>query len=147
MATQNCINNTLGVVAKYNGITTAGSGLLSIVAQNSLTGQTAAISSVCAYTPASGGIFRVSGYITITAVSLDVIQFQVSYTDETSTSRNLPFFPPGLTSANLATTGVFPFAPMDIRSASASAITVLTALTTGTGSIAYNVSASIMQIA
>lgn len=115
------------------------------VASNNLTGQTAANASVTTYTPAALGTFRVGGYLTITAVAVDVIQMQVTYTDETSTARTQIFFPQGLTSANLATTGAYNFPPMDIRAA-ASAITVKTVLTTGAGSITYDVGATIFQL-
>lgn len=121
-------------------------GMTAKVASANLTGQTAANASIATFTPSALGTFRVGGYITITAISVDVIQFQVTYTDETAASRTQLFFPQGLTSANLAATGSYSFPPLDIRAASGSAITAKTVLTTGAGSITYDVGTTIYQI-
>lgn len=130
--------------------TIAGYGILdgvSIPADNDLTGQTTAVSSIAAIasTP-SDETYQVSGYVTITAVTLDVIQLQVTYVDETSTTRTQVFFPQGVTSANLATTGAFTFPTMNIRAKMGTTVTVKTVLTTGTGSISYDVGATITQL-
>lgn len=118
-----------------------------IVASGDLTGQTAAVSSVAAYTtPATNGTYRVGAYAVITAVTLDVIQVQVTYTDETNTSRTQLFYPQGLTSASLAVTGAFVFPTMDLRVKASTTITVLVALTTGTGSISFDVGATIEKL-
>lgn len=117
-----------------------------IVANNNLLNQSTAVASIATYTPSANATLRIGGYVTITAVTLDVIQLQVTYTDETTTVRTQLFFPQGLTSANLASTGAFTFPTMDIRVLSGAPITVKTVLTTGTGSIAYDVGASITKI-
>jgi hypothetical protein len=120
-------------------------GLSPLLASANLTGQTAANSSIATFTPSATGTYRIGGYVTITAVSADVVQFQVTYTDETSTVRTQTFTPQGLTSAGLSAVGSYTFPPMDIR-ASASAITVKTILTTSIGSITYDVGATIQQL-
>lgn len=111
-----------------------------------LTGQTAAVASVTTYTPGADGDYRVGGYITITAVSVDVIQFQCDYVDETGASRNQVFFPQGLTAAGLSSTGSYALPPIQFRAKSGNAITVKTVLTTGVGSITYNVGGTIEQL-
>lgn len=100
---------------------------------------------IVAFTPATTGTFRVGGYVTITAVVTDVLQLQVAYTDENANAQTLVFFPQGLTSANLATTGAFAFPTMDIRSG-ATAIDVKVVFTTGIGTVTYDAGASISQI-
>lgn len=125
------------------------SGLSSpLVASNDLTGQTAAVSPVTSYSvPGSGSFntFSVGGYLTVTAVSLDVIQLQVTYTDETSTSRTQSFFVQGATTG-ISATGANGYSPMNIRAKQGTSITVATVLTTGTGSITYDVGANITQL-
>lgn len=110
-----------------------------------LTAQSAA-GNVTTLTPGSDGTYRIGGNVTITAVSVDILTLQVTYTDETSGSRTQTFFPQGLTSANLATTGAFTFPPMDIRAKSGNAITVKTNQAVGGGSETFNVGASIEKL-
>lgn len=114
---------------------------------NDLTGQTVAATVTSYAVPGSGSFnsFRVGGYLTVTAVSLDVIQLQVSYTDETNTSRTQSFFVQG-TTTGISATGANGYSPIDIRVKQGTTITVATVLTTGTGSITYDVGASIIQI-
>ena len=114
-------------------------------AENDLTAQTAAVN-VASYTPTNDGTFRIGGYVTITAVSLDVIQLQVTWTDETNTSRTQIFYPLGSTTPGLSVTGANGFPTVDIRVKASTAITVATVLTTGTGSITYDAGASIIQL-
>lgn len=107
-----------------------------------LTGQTAAVTSVCTYTPAANGTFRLGVYLTITAILTDVAQIQATYTDETNTSRTQIFSTiAGVTSLN--SVGAFVFPTIDIRAKSGVAITVATVLTTSIGTIAYDVGAEI----
>lgn len=113
-----------------------------------LTGQTGAVGTVTSFAvPGSGSFntFVVGGYLTVTAVSLDVIQLQVAYTDETNTSRTQSFFVQGATTG-ISTTGANGYSPMQIRVKQGTTITVSTILTTGTGSITYDVGASISQL-
>src|ERR1700722_15613897 len=144
----------MGLTANYV-ITTDGnsifwgpapSGLPSVVAGADLTGQTAAVASVVAYTTSADGTYRVAVYLTVTAVTLDVIQVKVTYTDETNTSRTQAFFPTGVTCANVSTVGAFAFAPINIRGKSGTTITIATTLVTGSGTIAYDVGATIEQL-
>lgn len=92
------------------------------------------------------GTYRVGGYINVTAINLDVAQVQCTYTDENSNAVTANFFPQGLTSANIASTGSFSLPPQDIRVKGGTLITIKTILTTGTGSITYDVGGSIQQI-
>jgi hypothetical protein len=119
-----------------------------VLASNDLTAQSAAVATVTSYAvPGSGSFntFRVGGYLTVTAVSLDVIQLQVTYTDETSTSRTQSFFVQG-TTTGISVTGANGYSPIDIRVKQGTTITVSTILTTGAGSITYDVGASITQL-
>lgn len=122
------------------GVTTWASAA-TIQAHNDLTAQSAAVSSLCTFTPSATGTFEVGGYLTVTAVSLDVIALQVTYIDETSTSRTLSLL------AGISATGVNNASTMAIRAKISTAITVKTTLTTGTGSITYDVGGFIKQIA
>lgn len=129
--------------------TGSGSGLTNVVvkkASGDLKAQTAAVSSIATYTPSAAGTFQIGGYLTILAVSVDVIQLRVSYLDQNNTGQTVNLFPQGLTSASLATTGVYLFPTTTIRATSVGAVTVKTVLTTGAGSISYDVGATITQI-
>lgn len=112
--------------------------------------QTAAILSLttCAVPtpPGTSHQYTVGGYLTIVAVSGDIIQQQVTYTDETGVVRTQTFFPQGLTSANLSTVGAFTFPTMTIRAKGSTTITVLTNLVAGAGSIQYDTGAYITNI-
>lgn len=117
-------------------------------AEADLTGQTAAVTTVASYAvPGSGSFntYRIGGYLTVTAISLDVLQLQVSYTDETSTSRTQSFFVQGATTG-ISATGANGYSPIDIRVKQGTPITVGTILTTGTGSVTYDVGANITQV-
>jgi GDSL-like lipase/acylhydrolase family protein len=117
-------------------------------AHNDLTAQTTAVSTVTSYAvPGSGSFntFSVGGYITITALSLDVIQLQVGWTDETSTSRTQSFFVQGATTG-IGATGAYAYSPVTIRAKQGTTITVATILTTGSGSITYDVGGNITRL-
>jgi hypothetical protein len=131
----------------YNGTTNIDLLAQYPKAKGDLTGQTAAATITTYSVTGSGSFntFRVGGYLTVTAVSLDVIQLQVTYTDETSTSRTQSFFVQGATTG-ISTTGANGYSPMDIRVKQGTTITVATVLTTGTGSITYDAGASITQL-
>lgn len=140
--------NVLGLITSYNGETTAGNGLMAIVANNDLTAQSGA-TTITTATSTNDGIphtYRIGGYINVTAVTLDVAQVQVTYTDENNTGATATFFPQGLTSANIASTGNFPLPSQDIRVKANTLMTVKTILTTGTGSITYDVGGNIEKI-
>lgn len=131
---------TNGQFTKLGG--KAVSGVIPVVASADLTGQSGA-TTITTYTPTATSTLRVGGYITVTAVTLDVAQFQVTYTDETGSAVTANFFPQGVTSANIASTGAFPLSPQDIRVKANTVVTMKTILTTGTGSITYDTGADI----
>lgn len=111
-----------------------------------LTAQTTAGNVTTFTVGASTATFNISGYINITAVTVDVIEMQVTYTDENSTSQTANFFTQGATSALLSAIGNSVYPPMTIRAKNGTVITVKTTLTTGTGSIAYDTGSRIQQL-
>lgn len=117
-----------------------------VLAKNDLTAQSSAVATVTSYAvPGSGSFntFRVGGYVTVTAISVSSLQLQVTYTDETSTSRTQSFFVQGTTSA-ISATGANGYSPIDIRVKQGTTITVSTAMT-GV-SATYDVGGSIIQL-
>jgi hypothetical protein len=141
-----------GTLATSRGGTGAssllGAGIPTVVASNDLTAQSAAVSSVTTVTVVNDSAyhtFNVGGYLTVTAISVNTITLQVTYTDETSTTRTQSFFGEGLTTAAVSTTGGFTFPPMTIRAKFNTSITVKTTVV-GVGSETYDVGGFIMQI-
>lgn len=118
------------------------------VASNDLTGQTAGATVTSFSVPGSGSFntFSVGGYVTITAVALDVVQMQITWTDETNTSRTQVFYPMGSTTPGLSATGSNPYPTATIRAKQGTTITIATVLTTGTGSITYDAGGTITQM-
>lgn len=110
-----------------------------------LTGQTTA-GNITTYTPGSDGTYRIGSLAAITAIAVDILNVQITWTDETSTSRAVTLAPQGTTSVALATTGVYLFPTVDIRAKSGNAITVKTTLATGGGTIAFDAGASITKV-
>lgn len=126
-----------------------GGGAIFAPATADLTAQSAAVASVLAVTSPNDGSahqYRVGAYINVTALVLDVAQVQCTYTDENSNSVTANFFPQGLTSANIASTGSFSLPPQDIRVKANTAIRIKTILTTSTGSITYDVGGNITRL-
>ena len=118
-------------------------------ASNDLTGQTTAVASVTTYTVgSSNGSFQISGYINVTAATLNVIQMSVDYINENGASRNRVFFGMSASpSAGISSISDSNYAVMgELRCQAGSVITVKTTLTTGTGTITYDTGASITQI-
>ncbi len=114
-----------------------------------LTAQTAGVASVLAVTSPNDGSphqYKIGVYANITAVTADVLVIQCLYTDENNAAQTVSFFPMGLTSANLSSVGAFAFPDTTIRVKANTAITVKANLTTGIGSISYDVGASIQQL-
>jgi hypothetical protein len=136
-----------GQALVHNGTQWTPTKVGTVVAAGDLTGQTGAVAGVTSFTsPASNGTYRVGGYVTITAIAVDALNLQVSYTDETSVVRTQTFFMQGLTSANLATVGAFTFPTMDIRVKASTTITILTTLAIGGGTLTYDVGGTIEQL-
>lgn len=111
-----------------------------------LTAQSAAGNVTTFTVGASTATFNISGYINITAVTVDVIEMQVTYTDENSTSQTANFFTQGATSALLSAIGNSVYPPMVIRAKNGTVITVKTTLTTGTGSIQFDTGSRVTQM-
>lgn len=115
---------------------------------NDLTTQTTA-QTISTYTNgAANGVFNVAGYVNVTAVTLDVIQLQVTYTDENSNSVTQVFYGMSASpSAGIGAIGNSNYAVMgNILVKASTTITIATVLTTGTGSITYDAGATITQI-
>lgn len=114
-------------------------------------GQTAAVSSVVTYTPTAQGLFEINVTVTVTTATLHNFAVQVTYTDETSTSRTLTVpmaqLAGTLVAAITNVTGVGPYegVVLTIRAKANTAITVLTAGTFST--VVYDVAACITQVA
>lgn len=104
-----------------------------------LTAQTTA-GNVATFTVGSStATFNISSYINVTAVSVDVIQGQITYTDENNTAQTISL-------ASLSAIGNSTYSPITIRAKNATLITVKTNLTTGAGSITYDTGARITQL-
>lgn len=129
---------TTGKVITYNNVATAGGGIPVIRAQAQQPAQTTG-QTICTFTPGATGTFIVSGFVNITAVTLDVIKLTVTYKDRNGTSQTLtPLSGLGAIGNNSFSTG-------EIQ-CNNTVITVATTLTTGTGSITYDDGATIMQL-
>lgn len=107
-------------------------------ASANLTGQTAAGNITTFTVGAATATFNVSAYVNVTAVSTDVIQAQITYTDENNTSQTVSF-----TTLNSVTNSTY--SPITIRAKNATVITLKTNLTVGAGSITFDAGGSIIQ--
>lgn len=110
-----------------------------IQANNDITAQTTAGNITTFTVGASTATFNISAYINVTAVATDVIEAQVTYTDENSASQTVTF-------TTLSTVSNSTYSPVIIRAKNGTVITVLTTLTTGIGSITYDAGARIIQL-
>lgn len=131
----------------YNGSNWVNSHGIPFSSANDITGQTTAATITAFTVGGSDASFMVTANLNITAIAVDVIQTQVTYTDETNTGRTLVMYGMGLTSAGLTTTGVSNYSPVaEIRAKAGTTITVATNLTTSAGSITYNAHATIIPL-
>lgn len=129
-----------GSGASLTGITASQvSGIFAITSAN-LVNQSAGVSSVVSVTPSVLGTYRIGAYLNVISRTLDVVQISVGYKDETGTSQTVNL------SGLVAATGVTNISPVDIRAASGTAIVVAATLTTGGGSISFDVGATIQQL-
>lgn len=122
-------------------------GVAKIASTANLTGQTASVTTVGTSTTPNDSAkhtYRVGAYTAITAISAGTLTVSFSFVDENGTSRTLNFFPMGLTSAGLTSTGFDSFPPAVIRCNPNTAVTVSTSFT-GV-SVAYDVGAVIEQL-
>lgn len=129
--------NTTQIATTAFVLANAGSSFPAVVASGDLTAQSAAVSSVATFTPSATSTIRISAYLNITSVVTDVIVITVTYKDENTTSQSI-------SSSSISAVGNNSF-DLVIR-ASANAIVVKTTLTTGIGSIAYDVGAIIERL-
>lgn len=120
----------------------------SAIVSNDLTGRGAAVTSITTATAPNDGVahtYSVGGYVTVTAISVNTITLQVTYTDETSAGRTASFFGEGTTTAAIGATGAFPFPPMTIRVKQNTAIVIKTIIV-GVGSETYDCGGYIQRI-
>lgn len=122
-----------------------------IQASGRSTAQTAAISSITAFTVgAADGTFIVSANVNVTTATAHSFSVQVTYTDETNTSRTVTFnvqqLGGTLVTSITNVTGVGPYegVPLHIRAKAATAITILTSGTFTT--VTYNAEGYIQQL-
>lgn len=134
----NTTHSMSGLLIKYNNVNTSGYGTWVIRARNNQSAQTTG-QTICTFTPGATGSFIVTGYLNITAVSLDVIKITVTYKDENGASQTLTPL------SGLAAIGNNGFTTGEIR-CNNTVITVASTLTTGTGSITYDQGAGITQV-
>lgn len=129
----------LGNIVSSSGgaITASQAGF--IQASADLTAQTTAGNITTFTVGASTATFNVSSYINVTAVSVDVIQGQITYTDENNTAQTISL-------SNISAIGNSTYNPITIRAKNGTVITVKTNLTTGAGSITFDAGARIMQM-
>lgn len=130
-------------VLDANGIHTGnGSGLTNLkytsLSSTTLTNNTikGAIfaTNVFVYTVPSGvtNNYEACGFVNVTALSVDVINVQVLFTDETGTSQTIAL------DGNVSATGYNVIASQGFRAKGGTTITMKGNLVTGTGSITYN---------
>lgn len=109
-----------------------------IQASANLIAQTAAGNITTFTVGATTATFNISTYINITAVATDVIQAQITYTDENNTAQTVSF-------TTLSTVTNSTYSPVTIRAKNGTVITLKTNLTTGIGSITFDAGGTIIQ--
>lgn len=144
------VNNS-GVVSQYNGIATAGNGVVTVQGVGRATAQTAANASVATYTVGSSDAsFEVSANVLVTTSSAENFTVTCAYTDEGNTARTITLnfqllagtIGTGIAFAN----GAVPYegVPLHIRAKASTAITIAT---TGTFTgCTYNVEGVIRKL-
>lgn len=123
-------------------------GVPVIQATGRATAQTAAVASVATYTPAADGSFEVGGNVVVTTYASGSFNEQVTWTDESNTSRTvnlLSSYATNVFAVNIASQNYYAMATIAIRAKAGTAITVLTSGTFT--SLTYNVEGFIRQIA
>ena len=117
----------------FNG---SGSGLanVSIIASAKVDGAITSTNNFTYSVPAGvTNRYEIGGHLNVTAVSADVVQTRVSFTDRNNTTQT--FF---LMSAGVSTTGFNPIPTQEIEARGGTLITMTNVLTTGIGSITYD---------
>lgn len=141
-----------GAISQVNGISTAGQGVDTIVAEARSTAQTGAVASVTTFTPGADGSFVVSANILVTTATSHSFTATCTYTDEGNTSRTLtlPFVlvaGSAIVNTVVNTNNAVPYMgiPIQIRAKASTAITIAT---TGTfTTVTYNVEGLIRKVA
>lgn len=102
-----------------------------ISSSNDITAQTAAGNVTTVTSAASNSTYDIGGYINVTAVATDVIQAQITFTDENNTSQTISL-------ASISAVGFNSIGVQTIRVKASTTITLKTNLTTGIGSITFD---------
>lgn len=142
-------------VTAYNGVDTAGYGVPVIVANERVTGQTAAVASIAAITVGSAdSTYEVSANVLVTTATNHAFTLTCAYTDEGNSARTLTLTF-GLVAGGVATTsiahgnGAVPYhgVPVTIRAKAGTAITIASAAGGTYTTVTYNAEAIIKQLA
>lgn len=146
LITAGAFSTTLTATANTN-ITLPISGTLdAIQASNDVVTQSAANASIATYTTTAAGSYRVGGYVKIASIATDIIEAQVTWTDENGTSQTDNFAIQGSTSPLLSTTGFYAFPTKDIRVNSGGVITYKVILQTSGGTVSYDAGGTITKL-
>lgn len=132
--------STLSQITSYNGITTAGQGLSPIVMENDTMGNSTG-TTIGTYFNAATTTLEAGGYVAVTAVVTDVLNFRLTWTDENGTAQTQNFVPMGLTTASISATGYSAFPSATFRVKKNTTTTLAVVLTTGIGSVTYDTGA------
>ena len=127
-----------GAVSAYDGDTTAGTGLASVVASNAQTGKTAALTATTVLaTPAAANIYEVTAYLVITTAGTSgTISVNLLWEDADTTDSETAVV---ATTSNVTPGGIVAQAPAVLVSAAASSnIQVSTTYNTVIGTPHYN---------
>lgn len=141
-----------GKVTTYNGVVTAGLGVVAVVGYGRVTAQAAANASIATYTVGGAdGSFEVSGNLNATAVTVLATTLTCTYTDESNTARTmiLPVQQLGgsfIAGGAITSTGAWETPTMHIRCKAATVITLLTSTGTFSG-VTYTAEGVIKQTA
>ena len=133
---------TIGkAVQSYNGNTTVGNGLSSVVGSVNLTAQTGSISNTTIFTPSAAGMYKASVYmVTTTAGSAGTVSCTIGWTDSAAAQTATPASTLTLTS-NTYSSGI-----AVIYSAASDAITYSTTVSGAVGSPAYQLVISLERL-
>jgi hypothetical protein len=107
-------------------------------ASSDFTAQTTAGTITSVTSAAATSTYNVGAYLNVTAVTTDVIEVQIIFTDENNTAQTI-------TLPTVSTTGYVSMTPQIIRVKASTTITVKTTLTTGVGSITFDTGAYITK--
>lgn len=113
------------------------------------TAATGALASLYTNTTPNDGFkhqYTIGGVVKVTSRVTDVLALQVAYTDQANTAQTLTLVPLGTTSGLLAATGTYNYPAVTIWCYPNTSVTVKTTLTTGGGSILYDVATNVTQL-